>query len=78
MFFHVLTKNLNWQSLTKNLVTFILIIVKVHCKIRFFREEGVHELIGGGMDNLQTSGGRGPEKKEGLLSSPIWKTWYMS
>ena len=54
MFFHVLTKNLNWESLTKNLVTFILIIVKVHCKIRFFREEGVHELKGGGMDNLQT------------------------
>ena len=54
MFFHVLTKNLNWQSLTKNLVTFILIIVKVHCKIRFSREEGVHELKGGGMDNLQT------------------------
>ena len=26
MFFHVLTKNLNWESLTKNLVTFNFIM----------------------------------------------------
>ena len=29
MFFHVLTKNLNWESLTKNLVTFNF-ITRVH------------------------------------------------
>ena len=49
MFLSVLTKNLNWKSWTKNLVTFNF-IMGVHWKIWFFLVgEGVHELkVGGG------------------------------
>ena len=36
MFLPVLTKNLNWESLTKNLVTFNF-IMRVHWKIWFFQ-----------------------------------------
>ena len=56
LFLSVLTKNLNWKSLTKNLVTFNF-IMGVHLKI--FLGGGVHELKvaggggGGGTDSFQ-------------------------
>ena len=46
MFLSVLTKNLNWESLTKNLVTFNF-IMGVHWKIWFF-SGGLHKLKVGG------------------------------
>ena len=51
MFLSVLTKNLNWESLTKNLVTFNF-IMGVHWKIWFF-------LVGVGVHELKVGGGRG-------------------
>ena len=59
MFFPVITRNLNWEILTKNLVTFNIWdglkmknfnIMGVHWKIRFL-DGGVHETnIYGGID----------------------------
>ena len=43
MFLSVLTENLNWEILTKNLVTFNF-IMGFHWKIWFFRADGVHKL----------------------------------
>ena len=47
MFLSVLTKKLNWESSTKNIVTFNF-IMGVHWKIWFFQGvgEGVHKLVG--------------------------------
>ena len=71
MLLSVLTKNLNWESLTKNLVTYIFNIIGVHWKICIFRGEGVHELKWGGgglgLDSFQILVGRGPGKKRGCF-----------
>ena len=40
MFLSVLTKNLNWESLTKNLVTFNFVIILFTEKSDFFRGGG--------------------------------------
>ena len=45
MLLSVLTKNLNWESLTKNLVTFYFNIMGFTEK-KFFRGEGVYKLKG--------------------------------
>ena len=47
MLLSVLTKNLNWESLTKNLVTFYFNIMGFTEKT-FFRGEGVYKLKGWG------------------------------
>ena len=46
MFLSVLIKNLNWESLNKNLVIFNF-IMGVHWKIWFFRGEGTTRTKGG-------------------------------
>ena len=48
MLLSVLTKNLNWESLTKNLVTFYFNIMGFTEKNFFFRGEGVYKLKQGG------------------------------
>ena len=44
MFLSALTTNLNWEILTKNLVTFNFNIMSFTGKSDFFRREGVREL----------------------------------
>ena len=71
MFLSVLTKNLNWESLTKNLVTFNF-IMGVHWKIWIF-QGGVHKLkvVGGGWGwtvvRMKWEGGM---VKKGVFSLP--------
>ena len=52
MLLSVLTKNLNWESLTKNLVTFYFNIMGFTEKNFFFRGEGVYKLKQGGGGGL--------------------------
>ena len=70
MLLSVLTKNLNWESLTKNLATYIFNIMGVHWKICFFRGEGVHKLKWGGFWGwtfFRFYWGGGLEKKRGCF-----------
>ena len=54
MFLSALTTNLNWESLTKNLVTFNFNIMGFHWKIRFFKEGGgTRTKKGQWLDSLQ-------------------------
>ena len=77
MLLSVLTKNLNWESLTKNLVTFNF-IMGVHWKIWIFQGgEGVHKLkVGGGgwgWTFFRNKGEGGLVKKEGVFSLPHFR-----
>ena len=75
MFLSVLTKNLNWESLTENLVNFNF-IMGVYWKIWFFlRGDGLHKLkVGagwfGGGGQFSELRGKGFFKKEGVFSLP--------
>ena len=63
MFLSALTTNLNWESLTKNLVTFNFNIMEFHWKIRFFQEGGgTRTKKGQSLDSLQR--GKRPSKKQ--------------
>ena len=79
----VLTNNLNWESSTKNLVTFNFNIMGVDWEIWFFfrvrklKRQGVGQLA-----DLR-SGGKEPGEKEkgdvfdGVSPPSFWKTWFM-
>ena len=72
----VLTKNLNWENLIKNLVTFNF-IMGVHWKILFFQGGGrTRTKRGGGagfgqISDLKEEGGL--VKKDGVFSPSFWK-----
>ena len=53
MFFHVLTKNLNYESLTKNLVTFIFNIMVFSKKSDSLGGGSIRIKRGEGVDSLQ-------------------------
>ena len=81
MFLSVLTKNLNWESLTKNLVTFNF-IMGVHWKIWFFLGgKGTRTKSGRwGKGVGQFSDLRGKKvwsKRRDVLSHSFWKTGRM-
>ena len=63
MFLSVLTKNLNWESLTKNLVNFNFIMGFTE-KSDFFRE---------GWAVFRIKGEGGWKKRAGVLSPSFWK-----
>ena len=76
MFFFVITKNLNWKILTKNLVACKrwdgvkdekLNIMLVHWKIWFLGRRG-RGGGGGGLQKKQYIGGKGLKRGEGLVS----------
>ena len=61
MFLSVLTKNLNWESLTKNLVSFNFVITE---KSDFLR--------GGGGHRLKVSSGREVGQFSDLRGEEVW------
>ena len=64
------TKNLNWESLIKNLVTFNVIMGGSLKNLIFFRGEGTHELKVGvrRLTVFRFKGGGGVVKKERVFS----------